>query len=241
MTYEECLSKRKIVKEFDEISFTYKNITYSVKVGDVFERLKVVKIVQYLEGKTKRKGCICKCCCCENEYIGPSRIYMLISGELKSCGCYSREIHKRMLEKSNLKHGDSVREKRSNLYTLWAAMVDRATNKNRKDSIYYSMKGVSICEEWKEYEVFKRWALENGYVEGLSIDRKDNSKGYCPDNCRWIELRDQNKNKTNNRILEYNGRKMIFSDWCREVNVSWNILNNRIKKGMSIGQALGYE
>ena len=89
---------------------------------------------------------------------------MLISGELKSCGCYSREIHKRMLEKSNLKHGDSVREKRSNLYTLWAAMVDRATNKNRKDSIYYSMKGVSICEEWKEYEVFKRWEIGRAHV-----------------------------------------------------------------------------
>lgn len=67
------------------------------------------------------------------------------------------------------------------------------TNKSYK---YYGARGIKLCPEWEnDYSAFKKRALENGYKEGLTIDRKDNDKGYSPDNCRWVTRADNNRNK----------------------------------------------
>lgn len=204
-----------------------------------YGRLEVIKLVRYMEGKSKRKGCICKCSC--GNYIGISRLYGLFNGELISCGCYSKEIHSKLMTVKNTKHGDSTRNNRSNLYIIWGAMIDRTSNPNRLDSDHYYNKGIRVCDEWKDYLSFKTWALSNGYKEGLSIDRIDNSKGYNPTNCRWVKLEEQNRNKTNNRVLEYNGEKHIITEWCRMTGLNWSTIDRRLKKGLSVGQALGYE
>lgn len=92
-----------------------------------------------------------------------------------------------------------------------------------------------------EMIMYLEWSLKNGYKEGLSLDRIDNSKGYSPENCRWIPLKEQNSNKTNNRILTYNGISKTITQWSRERNLSWDTINRRLKVGKTIGQALGYE
>lgn len=59
-------------------------------------------------------------------------------------------------------------------------------------------KNIPICKEWSgEYGAinFYEWALSNGWEEGLSIDRIDNSLGYSPENCRWIPRTLQLKNR----------------------------------------------
>lgn len=241
MTLKECLNKREIIQEYNELEIKYKGNNYIIKVGDMFERLTVVKLVQYLEGNTKRKGCICKCNCTDNSYIGPSRLYMLLSGDLVSCGCYSRDIHSDIMTRMNFKHGDATRDNREKLYILWGAMIDRANNHNRDDSKYYADKGIRVCEDWRDYQKFREWSLSNGYKEGLSLDRKDNSLDYCPSNCRWIELKDQNSNKTNNRILTYKGVSHTITEWTRITGKSWTYIDSRLKAGKSVGQALGYE
>ena len=48
----------------------------------------------------------------------------------------------------------------------------------------YGAKGITVCPEWHDRNVFRQWALENGYVKGLKIERIDGSKGYSPDNCQ---------------------------------------------------------
>ena len=66
-------------------------------------------------------------------------------------------------------------------------MKKRCENDNHKSYRYYGGKGITVCQEWAEsFAVFKGWALANGYADNLTIDRKDSSKGYCPDNCQWI-------------------------------------------------------
>jgi hypothetical protein len=57
---------------------------------------------------------------------------------------------------------------------------------------YY--KHVTFCEEWKSFESFRDWALANGYESHLEIDRKDNTKGYGPENCRWATRAQQMQN-----------------------------------------------
>lgn len=230
---------KEITAEYATLDIKYQGEKYSISVGDCFGRLQVTKLVQYIEGNTKRKGCICKCAC--GNYIGPSRLYMLLSGDLISCGCYSREIHSQMLKESNYRHGDSVRDNRSKLYMIWAAMMNRTNSTGRDDSKYYSEKGITVCAEWKDYRVFKEWALSHGYKDGLSIDRKDNSKGYNPDNCRFIELKMQNSNKTCNRYITCKGTTHTITEWCRIIGKSWTYIDSRLKAGRSVGEALGYE
>lgn len=239
MSIQECLEKKTIVKEFNELTTKTEGVIYTFKVGDKVERLTIVKLVQYLEGNTKRKGCICQCDC--GNYIGPSRIISLINGDLRSCGCYQRELHSEQMKDRNFKHGYAKRDNIEHLYTLWCAMIDRATNFNRWDSKYYAAKGIKVCEDWRDYLKFREWAMNNGYAEGMSIDRIDNSLGYNPDNCRWIPLEDQNRNKTNNHLITIGDKTQILSVWCRECNIDSRIVSYRLSKGWSVEKALDLE
>lgn len=236
MTLEECLNRKEIIEELNSLDFVFKGIKYNVNINDVYNRLTVIKLFRYMDGKSKRKGCICKCNC--GNYVGPIRIQNLVNGDNISCGCYQKELHSKQLVERNYKHGHSTRDNREHLYILWGAMKDRVSNINRKDSKWYSGKHLEFCEEWNDYLKFREWALGNGYQEGLSIDRIDNSIGYIPTNCRWIPLKDQNKNKTSNRLITFNGETKILADWCRELNLNDKLVSSRLSRGWSELEAL---
>lgn len=85
---------------------------------------------------------------------------------------------------------------RTKLYKTWGNIRSRCYNPKRKDYKWYGEKGIRICDEWlNDFFCFREWAINNGYKEGLTIDRKDSNKDYCPENCRWIEWKYQNQNK----------------------------------------------
>lgn len=96
-------------------------------------------------------------------------------------------------------------EGRTRMYVIWQGMKARCKNPNHASYKYYGGKGVTVCEEWEKFLPFKEWALKNGYTDELTIDRIDNSKGYSPDNCRWIARSEQTKNQTSNVKLIYRG------------------------------------
>jgi hypothetical protein len=66
-----------------------------------------------------------------------------------------------------------------------------------------------------------KWSNNNGYVEGLSIDRIDNHKDYCPENCRWVTMKVQQNNRTNNRILNIDGIEDTMANWSDKLNISY--------------------
>jgi len=90
------------------------------------------------------------------------------------------------------KHGLS----RLPLYSVWTSMIARCKPNNpiwiKRN--YYD-RGISVCDEWYDVNIFFNWAKENGYKKGLTIDRRDNDRGYCPENCRFVTMKLQAFNK----------------------------------------------
>ena len=126
----------------------------------------------------------CQCDCGKTSIV-PSD--SLQSGNTASCGCLfanSRPIN----------HGDARRKDRARLYRTWSGMIQRCDNKKDKAYPNYGGRGIKVCDEWKDYVNFKEWAIPHGYSEELYIDRIDNDKGYCPENCRWVTRKQQQNN-----------------------------------------------
>jgi hypothetical protein len=73
------------------------------------------------------------------------------------------------------------------IYLVWKGIKNRCTNQNNKDYKHYGLRGITITEQWLSYDVFYNWAIDNGYKEGLQIDRFNNDGNYEPDNCRFVE------------------------------------------------------
>lgn len=82
------------------------------------------------------------------------------------------------------------------LYHTFKKMKERCYNPSSDNYKYYGALGITICPEWLEdFSKFADWSIKNGYADNLTIDRKDNTKGYSPDNCRWITIQEQQKNR----------------------------------------------
>lgn len=134
--------------------------------------------------------------------------------------------------------GNSMLQK---LYYSWIGIRRREygacfSSENRHKHIYAN---VTVAKEWQDWNIYKKWALANGYKEGLSIDRIDNSKGYCPENCRWVTIADNNRNRKNTRFYEYKGQKLTLGQIAEINNVNRCCLRNRVVNlGWSIEDAI---
>lgn len=90
------------------------------------------------------------------------------------------------IAKGSIKHGGCPNGKASKLWNVWYSMINRCRNPKNQGFKYYGGKGITVCEQWNDFSVFREWMSANGYQPGLSIDRRDTSLGYQPDNCHLI-------------------------------------------------------
>lgn len=119
-------------------------------------------------------------------------------------------------------------------------MKNRCSNKKDKYFKNYGGRGIKVCDEWKnDFMNFYNWAMANGYDDNLTIDRTDNDGDYCPENCKWVDRKEQMRNMRRNRILEYKGKKQTMVQWAEELNIPYYILNGRINQyGWSVKDAI---
>lgn len=88
-----------------------------------------------------------------------------------------------------------------------------------------------MCESWKDdFQKFHDWAIESGYREGLTIERKDVDGNYCPENCIWIPKADQSKNRRNCHFITYHGETRTLSEWSRELHIDRECVRNKEKE-----------
>jgi len=125
------------------------------------------------------------------------------------------------------------------LYKIWSNMKQRCSNKNNQDYKYYQGKGIAYCDDWEKFENFEKWAMNNGYGDNLTLDRINGDLGYSPENCRWISLEEQQRNKSNNYLVTYDGKTQTLSEWAREYGLPRETLRSRIEKlGYSFEEAI---
>ena len=123
-------------------------------------------------------GCDCKC--------GRGYRNLTISRlrRTDNPGCKACETERRAAAK--VTHGASANGEKTKLYQVWKGMLARCRDPGNTSYKYYGGKGIRVCFEWQSFEPFRDWALANGYVPGLSIDRRESWLDYAPENCEWV-------------------------------------------------------
>lgn len=128
--------------------------------------------------------------------------------------------------------------KNRQLYICWKNIRQRCSNSNSKRYKYYGGKGIKVCNEWDKYCEFEKWAISNGFVEGLTIDRINVNGDYEPNNCRWVDNYVQANNKTNNFLITYNNETKTIHQWAKIYNIKANTILMRLRRGWNINRAL---
>jgi len=149
--------------------------------GQRFGRLIVVKRHEQND-KQNNPRWICKCDCGNETIVRTGSLRCKIP--IESCGCKRIE--------SCTKHGKATHP----LYIKWTSMHQRCNGKDKLSKKNYKDRNISIYKEWQnDFLSFYNWAIENGWEEGLEIDRINNDGNYEPSNCRWVTKSEQNRNR----------------------------------------------
>lgn len=185
-------------------------------MGARFGKLVVLK---FLERKNHHTYWHCQCDCGKT---ATARSNDLKSGKRISCGC------------AHITHGMTY----TPTWKSWSSMKARCYDKNHEYYKYYGGKGITVCDRWKES--FENFLEDMGErLNGTTLDRINNDKQYCKENCKWSTTEEQNSNKGNIIYLTYNNETKTLAQWARDLNFGYMKLWRRIRNGWSIERALG--
>lgn len=185
-------------------------------MGMRFGKLTVLRSV----GRDKNRNIIWECICdCGNKTIVTAT--HLRNNKTKSCGCYRHDNFVII----NTIHG----LKNHPLYTVWKGIKQRCYNKNNNAYNHYGGRGIIMCDEWKnDFKAFYDWSIEYGYKNGLSVDRINNNGIYEPNNCRFVTMKEQQRNRRNNHLITYKNNTKTLSEWCEILNLKYHLIRERI-------------
>ena len=206
------------------INCNFNIMRLNIKKGKVYGRLTVLgegkKVIQPSKQKVRTIKCKCKC-----GTVKDIRLAHLVRGHTKSCGC----IIKTKNGKSKTKIG-----------RLLNGMKSRCSINHSESHLYYE-KGITVCDEWlNDIDKFEKWCNENGYKEGLQIDRIDGDQGYFPLNCRFVTSKVNCNNRHNTMYVIYKGKKESLQLLLHRLNYpnKYYTVRMRIIRGWNIYDAI---
>ncbi len=134
------------------------------------------------------------------------------------------------------RHGHASRSGISPTYTSWVDMRTRCANPAHSAYRYYGAVGVTVCPQWSSFDCFLEDMGER--PAGKTLDRKDNTKGYTPDNCRWATKQEQMRNQRTSVLITIDGVTLCTSEWARKVGLKIGTVTARIRNGWTPERAL---
>lgn len=192
-----------------------------IKIGLVFGRWVVLADLGIQD---RRHYWLCGCQC-----GSPPRSVLqhsLKTGVSISCGCAKKET----LSLANSTHGCS--RPKSAEYAAWTAMRARCLNPRHKSYPNYGGRGITICKRW--LDSFEDFLADVGYRPSIhySLDRFPNNNGhYEPGNVRWATVKQQVRNRRNNRLVTINGETLCVGEWVERFGLHLNRVNAAISTG----------
>lgn len=179
--------------------------------GQRFGRLTVLERAPNIKRYT---AWLCVCDCGTRTVV---RTDHLSVGHSQSCGCFNRE--------RVTTHGKG----NTRLYLIWTHMISRCNNKNEPN---YGGRGIAVCDEWKnEFLKFYDWAMQNGYSDDLTIDRKNVDGNYEPGNCSWASDKEQSRNKRNNTRVLHKGNAITLAELAEVIGINPSTVYTRYHRG----------
>ncbi len=195
--------------------------------GSRFGKLLVIGISPFREN-----GAIAWECKCDCGKLITTRGSRLKEGRVKSCGCLVSEKAKESITKYKSTHGQS----RTRTYSSWQNMKNRCRSPNTTDFDDYGGRGIDYCERWGVFENF--YGDMGDRPIGTTLDRVDVNGNYEPGNCRWADNETQSNNKRESVVYDYHGEKLTLQQICKRVGKARSTVAYRLKKNMSIEEAL---
>ena len=221
------MAKKRFFQESELIFLEHsKDPKFQDLTGRIFGKLKVIGFA----GKYKRyhSQWFCRCEC---QNIIKAYVNNLNRGHTNSCGCF-------LIEKVTT-HGHARDGGCSSTYNIWKSMNQRCQNPKHPEFHNYGGRGIRVCDRWEES--FENFLTDMGVRPGkeYSIDRyPDQNGGYCPENCRWATMKEQQNNKRNNRVLTYNGETKTISQWADYSGINRSTLQYRLNSDWPLDKAL---
>jgi hypothetical protein len=123
------------------------------------------------------------------------------------------------------------------LYKTWVSMKHRCgPTAGARTRARYMDRGIAVCPEWAGpdgYEPFRAWALANGWVPKLHLDRRDNDRGYSPGNCRWVPRVINVENREVTRFVTAWGEQKSLAAWISDPRcvVDYDVASDRLYRG----------
>lgn len=133
---------------------------------------------------------------------------------------------------SNYKTGYAVNGHRPGFYNSWQNMKGRCLRKTHPKYYRYGARGIKICDEWMSIENFACWAINNGWEQGLTLDRIDNDGNYCPQNCRWVTPSENSRKKRTTKLTMGDAneirKRLSNGENAREIAKEYNVAHGTV-------------
>lgn len=176
------------------------------------------------KGQGGNRFLLCRCDAGHESWVKLAHINAGEGGACKQCHC----------KRIAVRHGQagSNRPAMTPTYRKWVDMRSRVKNDES-----YIRRGIGMCREWQSFE---RFLEDMGECPDprMQIDRIDGTKGYSKNNCAWKTRLQNNRNRTNLRMLCFNGQTMCVADWEKFLNVPPDTLRKKLRYGRPLPQIM---